>query len=316
MKNNCLIILLMLLGLASCQKEQEARKPVSYASGSFIRQSVARNKQILKEQEAAFASLIKKQPQIKFLPTKYGFKYYYNQQDTLQTKPLPVKGDVVFFDYEVRNLKNQLIYSADKFKNRQYQIDKENIMTGLRGGLKLLKEGDVATFYLPSQFAYGFHGDGNRINSNRPIIVKVSVHKIIRQTEILAEQARKAKLDSIARAIINDSIKKAIVPEATPLNATVPNTAAGNSANGTKSLTTEKSTTANKNVTAVENKKSEPSTSEPAKQPKKPEVVAPPRKKIRPIKVPPIKLEVQKETIKNTPLLEQPIIINSTKSRK
>ena len=48
MKNNWFLILLTLLGLASCQKEQEARKPVSYASGSFIRQSIARNKQILK----------------------------------------------------------------------------------------------------------------------------------------------------------------------------------------------------------------------------------------------------------------------------
>ena len=302
MKNNWFIILLTLLGLASCQREQEARKPVSYASGSFIRQSIARNKQILKEQEAAFTALIKKQPQVQFFASKHGFKYFFNQRDTLQTKALPVKGDVVFFDYEVRNLKNQLIYNLDKFKNRQYQVDKENIMLGLREGLKLVKEGDVATFYLPSQMAYGFHGDGNKIISNTPLIVKVSIHKVLRQTDLLAEQARKARLDSIRRVNINDSIKKTIVPETNhivPTGTTTNNTVVSKPTLETQPITTESAI-----KPKVENQVSEV---------KKPEVVLPPRKKVKPIKVPVIQMEIKKESIKNAPLLEQPIILKTTK---
>lgn len=304
MKNNWFLILLALLTFASCQKEQEARKPVSYASGSFIRQSVARNKQILKEQEAAFTNLIKKQPNVKILTSKYGFRYYYNQQDTLQTKPLPVKGDVVFFDYEVRNLKNQLIYSVDKFKNRQYQIDKENIMSGLREGLKLLREGDVVTFYFPSQFAYGFHGDGNRISSNTPLIIKVSILKITRLADILAAQAQKAKLDSIAQSITNDSIKRASTSTSVISNTSLPTSQNINTTTVTKPIISDKTTATAKTAPVVENKPLEI---------KKPEVVLPPRKKVKPIKVPPIKLEVKKESIKNAPVLEQPIILKPTK---
>ena len=312
MKNNWFLILLTLLGLASCQKEQEARKPVSYASGSFIRQSIARNKQILKEQDAAFTALIKKQPQVQFFTSKHGFRYFFNQRDTLQTKALPIKGDVVFFDYEVRTLKNQLIYNIDKFKNRQYQIDKENIMLGLREGLKLVKEGDVATFYLPSQMAYGFHGDGDKIISNTPLIVKVSIHKVLRQVDLLAEQARLAKLDSITKAIINDSIAKAVSATASAAPATLPsNSSPSNTLNNSVAT---KSSTVQKSTTTENTPKSNTDTKVP--ETKKPEVVLPPRKKVRAIMVPPIKMEVQKETIKNTPLLEQPIIINSTKSRK
>lgn len=290
MKTNFFIYISVLILLVSCQKEQEARKPVAYASGSFIRQSAERNKMILKEQEHFFDALRKKNKSRKYISTPYGFWFAYDQKSNDSTV-LPVKGDFIFFDLELRNTENKPIYPANKFKNRQYQVDKENIMTGLREGLKLLRENDKATFYLPSQFAYGFHGDNNNIKTNVPLIVKVKINKIIRQAEILAEKKRKQQLDSIAAAQL------LIMPEMTPVSVSM--TEISNTSNPNAPKTTATNTTSNLEVNPLPEKK--------------PEIKLPPRKKVKPLKVKPTKTEIRGESLPVAPLLEQPIIINPKK---
>jgi len=57
-------------------------------------------------------------------------------------------------------------------------MDKEELFTGLREGLKLMKSGETVTFLFPSQKAYGYYGDENRIGSNTPLICKVTVNSI------------------------------------------------------------------------------------------------------------------------------------------
>ena len=185
-----IVLVLFAVFVISCQSKQEARRPVAYASGSFIKQSAERNKLIFEDQEAKFKALIKQNPNTKFIASQYGFYYSYSKKDTLKTA-LPVNGDFVYFDYEVRNIKLKTIYPVDKFKNRQYQVEKENIMSGLREGLKLLREGDIATFYFQSQFAYGYHGDNDKIQPNTPLIIKVTVNKIVRKAFLDAEKAKK-----------------------------------------------------------------------------------------------------------------------------
>ena len=56
---------------------------------------------------------------------------------------------------------------------------KKNYFQGLREGLKLMKPGEVVTFLFPSQKAYGYYGDTNRIGTNIPLICKVTVNTII-----------------------------------------------------------------------------------------------------------------------------------------
>lgn len=179
--------ILVLFVFVGCQQKQEARKPVAYSSGSFIKQSTERNKQILKEQEAFFTSLIKKDTSKTYYSSQRGFSYFYNQKDTLKT-PLPTKGDIVFFDYEIRDINNKLIYPIDECKNKVYRVEKENIISGLREGIKLLRKNDIATLYLPSQFGYGFHGDNKNIGSNTPLIIKVIVKDIKRITKPIVKK--------------------------------------------------------------------------------------------------------------------------------
>ena len=57
-------------------------------------------------------------------------------------------------------------------------IDKENIFSGLRQGLKLMKVNETVTLYFPSHKAYGYYGDQQKIGKNVPIKSIVTLNKI------------------------------------------------------------------------------------------------------------------------------------------
>ena len=63
-------------------------------------------------------------------------------------------------------------------KPQTYYVDKENIMMGLRDGIKLMKKGETVTFLFPSHMAYGYHGDDKKIGTNEPLICTVSLNDI------------------------------------------------------------------------------------------------------------------------------------------
>ena len=60
-------------------------------------------------------------------------------------------------------------------------MDQQELFTGLREGLKLMKAGETVTFLFPSQKAYGYYGDENKIGTNIPLICQVTVNSIIKK---------------------------------------------------------------------------------------------------------------------------------------
>ena len=60
-------------------------------------------------------------------------------------------------------------------------MDQEELFSGLREGLKLMKAGETITFLFPSYNAYGYYGDENRIGANIPIKCEVTVNTIIQK---------------------------------------------------------------------------------------------------------------------------------------
>ena len=43
-----------------------------------------------------------------------------------------------------------------------------------------MKKGEKITFIFPSQLAYGYYGDGDRIGTDKPLIYQVTIHNIFR----------------------------------------------------------------------------------------------------------------------------------------
>ncbi len=172
MKHLFLIVVLILM--VSCS-QQKARKPISHSEGSFMKESAERNKKLVATEEKTIDSIIKSNPSAKYIASKKGYWYTYkfkNETDTLR----PKRGDVAYFDYEITDIKGNLIYSKEELKPQIYTVDKQNIMMGLRDGIKLMHKNEKVTFLFTSNNAYGYHGDNNKISTNESLICNVTLN--------------------------------------------------------------------------------------------------------------------------------------------
>ena len=169
------IFYLITLFLISSCKPSESRRPISNNSGTFIDASVERNKQLNKIEYNEIETLLQTSKKT-VLNSNFGFWYYYNNKLKTPAKT-PEFGDLVYFNYNVKNLKNELIYSKEELAVQNYHIDQQDLFSGLREGLKLMKEGEIITFIFPSQKAYGYYGDNDQIGRNVPLICEVSLLK-------------------------------------------------------------------------------------------------------------------------------------------
>jgi gliding motility-associated peptidyl-prolyl isomerase len=173
---NKFLTLAIIVLLYNC-KTPEARPPVSVKSGSFIDASVERNIKLNNKEEAIIEKILQKQAK-DFIASDSGFWYYYNTRIENDTLITPDFGDVVNYIYDVKTLNGEVIYSKEDITTQNYTMDKEELFTGLREGLKLMKTGETVTFLFPSLKAYGYYGDENKIGSNIPLICKVTINSI------------------------------------------------------------------------------------------------------------------------------------------
>ena len=176
MKNTKLLSILFLLFIvvSSCKQPQDARRPISQTSGSFMKKSIIRNKKLVATEESLIKDLMKSNPSVKYTASTKGYWYSYNVQNKIDTIT-PKKGDVAFFDYEIKNLKGNIIYSQLELSPQIYYVDKQNIMIGLRDGIKLMHKNEEVNFLFPSNMAYGYHGDEKKIGVNEPLICRVTL---------------------------------------------------------------------------------------------------------------------------------------------
>lgn len=159
-------------------KTPEARKPISVKTGSFIDASIERNKKLYAIEQTHIEKLMTKKSGNEYIASESGFWYYYNTKTGADSLNTPNFGDIVNYNYNVKALDGSLIYSKEELKTKNYAMDKEELFTGLREGLKLMKTGETVTFLFPSQKAYGYYGDEHKIGSNTPLICQVTVNSI------------------------------------------------------------------------------------------------------------------------------------------
>lgn len=175
-----LLLILALLGLFACG-EPEPRKPVKTSGGSFLKESVARNKQMLAREEAAIREVISQDSTRVYLESGNGS--WYSLLDQNEDGLLPEPDDLVTLTYDILSLENDTIYAMDEIGVIQYKVDKQELFPGLRDGVKLLRENESAIFLFTSPMGYGYLGDKSRIGPNVPIkstlrILKVEKNKV------------------------------------------------------------------------------------------------------------------------------------------
>lgn len=199
-----LILLLLTLLITSCKQPQEARRPISQASGSFMKQSISRNKKMIAGEEEQIMKVIKSDPSKKYIASKKGYWYYYETRN-LADSLSPKKGDVALFDYEVKDLNGAIIYSQQELQPQVYYVDKQEIMMGLRDGIKLMHKKEKVHFLFTSHMGYGYHGDNNKIGTNQPLYCTLTLHDFMSEAKYKALNQPKA-LPKEKPTIISDSL--------------------------------------------------------------------------------------------------------------
>jgi gliding motility-associated peptidyl-prolyl isomerase len=177
-----LIVFFATVLFSSCKQHQEARRPVSQSSGSFMKQSIARNKKLIAGEEDQIDAVIKSNPAIKYIASKKGYWYYYESRN-LTDSLTPKKGDIALFDYEIKDLKGNIIYSQAELEPQVYKVDKQEIMMGLRDGIKLMRKTEKVNFLFTSHMGYGFHGDNNKIGTNQPLFCTVTLRDFMPESK-------------------------------------------------------------------------------------------------------------------------------------
>jgi len=158
--------LIALVFIASC-KNLKPRKPVSNSSSSYNELSIEKNRQLYAAEEKAIEEVIANLDR-KFTRSNNGFYYHFSKMDSTSS-PKPKFGDRVTFAYNVIALNGDTIYHQEELSPVTKSLEQEyGVFKGMREALKLMHEGDQATFYFPSYMGYGYYGDENRIGTNVP----------------------------------------------------------------------------------------------------------------------------------------------------
>jgi gliding motility-associated peptidyl-prolyl isomerase len=204
---NSLLVVLLACFLWSCQQNQEARRPLSQASGSFMKKSIIRNKKLVASEEDRIQAVIKKNTGIEFLASKKGYWYHFSKRNMLDTLT-PKKGDVAFYNYEVKDLKGNIIYTKEETQPQTYYVDKQNIMMGLRDGIKLMRKKETFVFLFPSHMGYGYHGDDKKIGTNTPLLCTVTLQNFISEAELKRKEILRAKALLNQQTLAKDSLNQ------------------------------------------------------------------------------------------------------------
>ncbi|MEB8329602.1 gliding motility-associated peptidyl-prolyl isomerase GldI [Flavobacteriaceae bacterium KMM 6897] len=176
-----LTLLVLGLALVSCQ-EAVPRRPIKVRTGSFFKETIKRNKELLAQEEKLIKEIIAHDTAHTYLSSSQGSWYYYEiKNDSVSYTPKP--DDLVSLTYNVVSFSNDTIYKSEEMGILKYKVDKQNLFPGLRNSIKLLSEGESATFLFPSSLAFGYHGDNKKIGTNIPVKSTITLLKIEQQKD-------------------------------------------------------------------------------------------------------------------------------------
>ena len=146
-----------------------------------MEESISLNKSLNEFEEKAFKEFIQKDSLTNYIVSPNGFCYTFNNRSTETYSPK--FGDQLLYSYEVFDINKNIIYTSQEIGLQTYAVDQQEVLEGLRNGLKLMHEKDEVTFLFPSHKVFGYLGDENKIGINQPLIYKVKINKINKKNE-------------------------------------------------------------------------------------------------------------------------------------
>jgi len=104
--------------------------------------------------------------------TGTGIYYYiFNTNDSLK----PKAGDHVTIEYLISSLEGDTLYSSDLDGVSSFNVDKEDLESGVHEAVKLLGIGDEGVFIMVNNRAHGVLGDESQIQPYQVLLYKLKL---------------------------------------------------------------------------------------------------------------------------------------------
>ncbi len=87
-------------------------------------------------------------------------------------------GDRAEIRYDAYLITGDPVYSSEELGTKAFTVGRGGVESGIEEGILMMREGDYATFILPSHLAYGVPGDGNKIPRRASLVYKVELVKL------------------------------------------------------------------------------------------------------------------------------------------
>ena len=92
--------------------------------------------------------------------------------------PTASYGDRAEIHYSVYLITGDLVYSSEDLGTKTFTVGRGGVESGIEEGILMMREGDYATFILPSHLAHGVPGDGRKIPRRASLVYKVELVKL------------------------------------------------------------------------------------------------------------------------------------------
>ena len=176
MKINLYFIFVVLF-LIGCSTSQPRRPINPKPSTTIFQDNIEATKKLFQLEDEEILNYITKDSLNIYKTSPNGFWYAYNvkiEEETIK----PKAGDIITLEYNITDLNDSVLYSKELLGLKTYKVDKEDFITGIQKGIKLMKIGETITFVIPSYNAFGISGDGDKIGMNKTIKSTVTLLNI------------------------------------------------------------------------------------------------------------------------------------------
>lgn len=164
----------MMLLLGCKEKRQQTMQSMTNEEMKELLMESSRHS--AREEDKRIDAYVKKSDR-DFKTTGTGLRYQIDSKSTEACDT--VKGeDRVWLEYKVSLLNGEVVYSSEEGGPRSFEVDRDDVESGLHEAVKFMCLGDRGFFILPSHLAHGLTGDQRKIPSNTPIIYEIEVVQV------------------------------------------------------------------------------------------------------------------------------------------
>jgi FKBP-type peptidyl-prolyl cis-trans isomerase FkpA len=166
-----ILFLFVALGLLSCGSKKDVGQIQTLNQDQVTEKLVEANKAALEAENEQIEKLIDSLGW-NMLKTATGLRYGIIEKGN---GPMAVEGKSVRFEYEVKLMSGDKIYSSDQSGPKEFTIGSGGVESGLEEGILMLRVGDKARFVIPSYLAHGLSGDQDKIPSKATLIYTIKL---------------------------------------------------------------------------------------------------------------------------------------------